>query len=377
MNFLSNLPYIGAALLGLLFMVTVHEFGHYLAGKALGFKINEFAVGFGPKLLWRRRKNGEIFSLRAIPLGGFCAFEDEDEEAASPDSFNAKPPWKRIIVLLSGVTMNFLASMLIVILVFAFTGMTFPRVTHVLPDSNQAQTSADSSLMLQEGDIILEANGRFLYAYLNGDMTKALSGLPEGRVVTLKVLRGGSVVETEVVMRNSAVPVRGEDGKIIYNEDGSPQVKLDEHYLGLGILNEPVNQKLPFFEMLWRGVVYTFYLGFMILEMLGRLITSTLGLEAVGGPITTIGAISEVARHGLREFMVVIALVGVNFAVFNLLPIPALDGSRVVFTAIEWVRGKPVSRRIEGTLHLVGLLLLFGLIIVADVYQQLIIPRLQ
>ena len=115
------------AILILLAMITVHEFGHYLAGKLLKFKINEFAIGFGPKLFKRTsRRTGEAFSIRLFPLGGFCAFEGEDGDAADPAAFNNKAPWKRIIVLLSGPLMNYiLALFLIIISMFAFGQITF------------------------------------------------------------------------------------------------------------------------------------------------------------------------------------------------------------------------------------------------------------
>ena len=107
------------AILILLAMICVHEFGHFVAGRILGFKINEFAIGFGPKLFKRKgKKHGTLFSLRAFPLGGFCAFEGEDEEENDPDSFNNKAPWKRIIVLISGALMNYLLALVLILIGF-------------------------------------------------------------------------------------------------------------------------------------------------------------------------------------------------------------------------------------------------------------------
>ena len=122
---------------------------------------------------------------------------------------------------------------------------------------------------------------------------------------------------------------------------------------------------------LWadRAFIYAFRLGWAILGVLGQLITGALGLSAVGGPVTTIAMTAEIARTGFRNFMEIVCLLGVNLAVFNLLPIPALDGSRMIFTTIEWIRGKPVKRSVEAAIHTVGLLALFAFVIVADVYQ--------
>ena len=110
---LSSIGSIGLALLVLLFMITVHEFGHYIVAKAFDFKVNEFAIGMGPALLKKTKKNGEIFSIRVLPLGGFCAFEGEDEDASDPRAFNNRKPWQRILVLIAGASMNFIAAVII------------------------------------------------------------------------------------------------------------------------------------------------------------------------------------------------------------------------------------------------------------------------
>ena len=118
--------YILLALVVLLVLITVHEFGHFIAGKLLGFKINEFAIGFGPKLFKKvNKKTGEVFSIRLLPLGGFCAFEGEDEENPSPDAFNNKPAWKRLIVLVSGVLFNFIFGIITAVIFFQASSYTY------------------------------------------------------------------------------------------------------------------------------------------------------------------------------------------------------------------------------------------------------------
>lgn len=119
---MTYVGYILAAILLLLIMITVHEFGHYVAGKLFGFGIEEFAIGFGPKLFRRQKKNGEYFSVRLFPLGGFCAFKGEDAEDPDPAAFNNQKPWKRIIVLAAGAVMNMLTALLIIFILFAAYG---------------------------------------------------------------------------------------------------------------------------------------------------------------------------------------------------------------------------------------------------------------
>ncbi len=119
---MSYIGYILLAILVLLVMVLVHELGHYIAGKIFKFKIDEFAIGFGPKIYSKRKKNGEIFSVRLFPVGGFCAFSGEDKDEVDPQAFNNKKPWQRIIVLISGALMNYILAVFIIILMFAIYG---------------------------------------------------------------------------------------------------------------------------------------------------------------------------------------------------------------------------------------------------------------
>ena len=125
--------YIVIALIVLLFLVMVHEFGHYTAGKLLGFKIEEFSIGFGPKIFQRKKKNGELFTLRAIPLGGYCAFDGEDLDSNSPTAFNNQKPWKRLIVLISGVVFNFLSAVIFSFILLTTIGYEKVEVKRVNP----------------------------------------------------------------------------------------------------------------------------------------------------------------------------------------------------------------------------------------------------
>ena len=185
MNFLSVqtvMTTIGSVLLALLIllaMITVHEFGHYLAGKALKFKINEFAIGFGPKLFKRASKRtGELFSIRALPLGGFCAFEGEDDgEDENENSFTRKAPWKRIIVLLAGPLMNYvLALFLIIVSMFAFGQPVFKVGSVAEYEGDNAEVYAEYSL--EAGDDILKINGKTVYM-----VTDVVSALDRKSVV--------------------------------------------------------------------------------------------------------------------------------------------------------------------------------------------------
>ena len=180
------------AILILLIMITVHEFGHYLAGKIFKFKINEFAIGMGPAIYKRTRKNGEVFSIRALPLGGFCAFEGEDENNDNPNAFNNKKPWQRIIVLISGALMNFLLALLVIVIMFSAFGKNVYKFEEI---SNKSEYT----YALEDGDVILAVNGKNML--LSTDLIDAVKGKEKQDKVDIKVLREGKVQTVAVELR--------------------------------------------------------------------------------------------------------------------------------------------------------------------------------
>lgn len=181
-DFTSIISTVGRVLLAfviLMFMVLVHETGHYTAGKLLGFKINEFAVGMGPKILSRTKKNGEVVSLRMFPLGGFCAFEGENEDGSdNPAAFNSQKPWKRLIVLFSGAFFNFISAVLIGIIAFSCYGDNVAVVRNVYDYAPQANQQ------LQQGDVLFKIDGKRVF--ILDDIGRYMS---DDREMTFEVLR--------------------------------------------------------------------------------------------------------------------------------------------------------------------------------------------
>lgn len=407
------------AILILLAMITVHEFGHYIVGKLLNFRINEFSVGFGPALFkHKNKKTGELFSVRLIPLGGYCAFDGEDgieetregnaqtpaeapEEAfeefrepqtAAPEEemkdglpeaerliqassttlqpkgepFTKRPPWARILVLVAGAFMNYIFAVVLILIEFFACGQTLIAVYEVAPAEGEY-----AAYSLCDQDIILEADGRDVY--LTTDLLSALHGKKQGDLVPFTVSR---VVEWEegapkrrektqvtVMLRADVQDASSADTDLLWRALGAAQ---DEEG---NFLMANAAAKFGFFETVGRSFVYSFKIAGSIFRVLGELLTGRLGLDAFGGPVTTISMTAQLASMGLRYFLEIAGYIGVNLAVFNLLPIPALDGSKVVFTAIEWVRGKPISRKVEAVIHTVGFLLILGFALLVDILQ--------
>lgn len=370
---------VALAIVILLVMVTVHEFGHYIAGKILHFKINEFAVGFGPALLKKRsKKTGETFSLRLIPLGGFCAFDGEDdfgeeekpfeeypeneekkeEEYPEPkgEKFNDQAPWKRIIVLLAGATMNYLLALVFIVMMFAFIGRPTYAVRVEFPEAIDGQTNflVPTDEPLQTGDVILQIDGDTMY--LLTDYMDALDGKKQGDSLSVKVLRGG--VEKDILLTLA--------------KDANIKNLSDTHTLlgSMGIYGlYTTSTKGGFFETIGNSFAYSVKIGGTVLRSLGELFTGKLGIDSMGGPVTTIKVTSEAASSSWMSFFNITAFIGVNLAVFNLLPIPALDGCKVIFCLIEWIRKKPVNRKVETWIHFIGIIFLLGFAVLVDLLQ--------
>lgn len=435
------------ALIILLIMITVHEFGHYIVGKIFKFKINEFAIGMGPAIYKRKRKNqDEVFSIRALPLGGFCAFEGEDEQSESEGAFNNKEPWKRILVLIAGATMNLILGALILILSVGIYGQLLVKTYDIRPDVQPEY----AGYSLQNDDVIVKVEGKNIF--LSSDLIDVLDGKSKGDVITVTVKSSGKIIDRKVRLRNdvsvgnltdsfsayTALGIStieridqttdaelenkyllrvknaenyddctrifyvsdltnyaktisiGESLTFYYSAGGSDKQektiivaedlsqKTDQEILSILGIQETTtllkysteNVKFSFFETIERGIAYSVSIGGTIFRTLGELLTGKLGLNAMGGTITTISVTAEVIKTGgFNYFLEIAGFIGINLAVFNLLPIPALDGSRVVFCFIEWIRKKPVNRKVEGIIHAVGLVLLLGFSILVDVLQ--------
>ncbi len=360
---MSYIGYIALAILILLIMITVHEFGHYIAGKIFHFGIDEFAIGFGPKIFSKKKKNGELFSVRAFPIGGFCAFRGEDDDSDDPTAFNNKKWWQRIIVLVSGAFMNYLLALVVIIIMFSCYGQT----TLVAYKMQDRPSEILEEYCFEEKDIILSSNGKNIY--LITDLMNAVKDREKGDKVDFKVRRGGKEMDIKVELRTSTHFENIEDVKGLYSALGIYyQVDGNGEMQDGGIYATSI--KFGFFETIGRSFEYSFMLAGTVFTVLGQLITGALGIGSLGGTVTTIAVTADAIKMGgLRQILNMMSFIGVNLAVFNLLPFPALDGSRVVFTAIEGIRRKPLNRRVEGLIHTIGLFALLIFAVFVDLQQ--------
>ena len=360
---MTYISYIILAILILMIMITIHEFGHYIVGKIFKFGINEFSIGFGPKLFQKKRKSGELFSIRALPIGGFCAFKGEDEENDEPDAFNNKKPYQRILVLISGAFMNYVLALLVIALMFGIYG----QYSLTTIDLSPAPSGYSKEESFYSRDIILSANGKSVY--LTTDLMSAVENKKEGDLVDFTVRRNGENQNVKIKLRCDTDFTSVNDMQKLYSALGIYyETDADGNIQNGGIYSTTVRH--GFFETIGRSFEYSYKLAGSILTVIGQLLTGRLGVSAVGGTITTVVTTAEAIQiGGFMYFLNMMAFIGVNLAVFNLLPVPALDGSRVIFTAIEWVRKKPLNRKVEAIIHTVGLFVILLFAIFVDLQQ--------
>lgn len=319
-----------AALVLLGVLVTVHEFGHYFVGRRLGFTILEFAVGMGPVLL-KKTKSGIQYSLRALPIGGMCRFYGEDDDAADAHCFNAQKAWKRFLVIAAGPIMNLLLAVLLSIVTLAAYGNYVPTVLEV----SGADTPA-AAAGVEEGDILYAVDGRRVTYYSSTSDAVSMIRAADGARAVLTIERDGRRID-----------LTAED---LYDEEAGYNV--------LGVTIGATRKTYGLFESIGESF---FYLWSMVREtftFFGSLFRGQVQSTDVAGAVGSIVYISEAVRYGMETTLRILIVLSMSLVIFNLLPIPALDGGRLLFIAIELVRGRPVDPRKEGMVHFVGLVVL-------------------
>lgn len=389
LNVLPILEYIGyifIAVLVLLLMILIHEFGHYVAGKILKFKINEFSIGFGPKILQKKKKNGELFSLRAIPLGGYCAFEGENEDgSSSQEAFMNQKPWKRLIVLFSGALFNFLSAIIFSFILLMANGYDLVEVKQVNENSINYQ-------ILEEGDIIKGIEGvefDFVqdetfnilisnhikddyYKYDGEDLLQEQSfkGSKDNKtyyLVKKSIIYNVERDDKELALNGFINVIYDSNGKVVKGENGLcsyTMLSTNEEIEGEFLIG---NYKYSFGESLLRCVPFTFEWTWKTIIVLGQLFTGQLPLTSLTGPVTTINMIATFTQQSASFLLIMLPLIAVNLAVMNLLPIPALDGFQMIFTTIEWVRKKPLKQNVVNAINNIGLFVLLGFVVVVEI----------
>lgn len=335
--------YILFAILIFSVLIVIHEFGHFVAAKACGVQVNEFSIFMGPKLLQKQGKE-TTYTLRLIPIGGYCAMEGEDENSENPRAFTSAKFWKRAIILVAGSFMNFLLGFLIVIGLYASADAFAVPVIERFYDG----CPYESAEGLQQGDRFLSIDGKSIYLYTDLDLF--LSRNTE-QVYDIVVERDGQKVE----LKDYYMP------KVAYDMDGQTEYRYgfyfghEEANLGAKLKNAWFSS-IDFARLVWIS--------------LGDLVSGQVSLNDMSGPVGIVSVISETGEAaattaaGIADVLYLGAFIAVNLAVMNMLPIPALDGGRVFFLcitcAVEAVTKKKVNPKYEGYIHAAGMILLLA-----------------
>lgn len=308
-------------------MVIPHEFGHFAAAKLSGIKVNEFSIGMGPKLFQKQGKETK-YSIRALPIGGFCAMEGEDEESDNPRAFNNSTMPRKIFVLSAGALMNILVAIILMIITVQIIGIPTNTVGSVKANS-PAKTAG-----IMNGDKIVSINDVKIKSW--GDVIKNIDKNSE-KSLYIEVERDGA----------------NEKFKVIPEQEGERMV--------IGITSKPGHN---IFKSISYGTVATWKINKAMYHGLYQMITGKVNLKKnVAGPIGIITLVGESSRQGILSFIYLAVIISINLAVINMLPFPALDGGRVIFTIIRRITGNAISDEVEGRIHLVGFILLIALLI--------------
>ncbi len=385
-------------------IVLVHEFGHYKAAKSVGIKVYEFAIGMGPTVL-KREKNGTVYSIRAIPIGGFVQMEGEEEDVRTSTSFSTKSVWQRFKVVAAGPVMNFvlaLALFLIVAFSFGIYGNTIDFI-----DENSNEYAAG----LRTGDSIVSVNGDksyiwedIYYEITNPDNTyytveyERDGVLKEVKIsnnyrkivgVTSKLVDGkttttvspsdvtspayeAGIKDGDIITKINDVPVSTWEeitSNIEKTSDEAVKITVERNGETMDFTISPQTQisvkfntalDKSFSTAISSSAYKTVYYIKMMFKIIVQLVTGKLGSDSLGGPVMVISMVGEAAESGILSLLNLAAFISINLGFMNLLPIPALDGSKLVFLVVESIRGKSIPVEKEGYIHFIGFVVLIG-----------------
>lgn len=317
-----------------LVLIIIHEFGHFIAAKLCGVRVNEFAVGFGPKL-FKKTVGETTYSVNLVPFGGYCAMEGEEETSADQRAFCNKSPLKRLFIVANGAIFNIILGVILVAITL-IPSAKFASTTV----AKFAEDAVSVSSGLKVGDEIIKVDGRRIFT--TQDLSYSFSAVDDG-AVDMTVLRNGKKVELKnVEFATSQI-------------DGINYINVDFYVKGiektpLSFISQTVNSTIANCRVVWFSLI--------------DLITGKFGISQMSGPVGITAVIGNVAAANLFNVLPIMALITINLGIFNLLPLPALDGGRILFILIELITKKPVPQKYESWVHTAGLIILLGFMLI-------------
>ncbi len=334
---MSTLITILASVLVFGSVIFIHEFGHFITAKKSGIKVNEFSIGMGP-LLFSKTKGETQYSLRLLPIGGYCAMEGEDEESDDERSFGNAPVWKRIIVVVAGAMMNLLLGFLILGILTATGGAIASRTVAKFEDNASTQATG-----LQVDDKIIEVNGSHIF-------------VAEDIFYEMLYVEGGSA-DMVVIRDGEKVELKDVTFKTEYDEENDVNlIVLDFSVYGV---------KKSFLSVMQSSVLQAISTTRLIIKSVIQLITGVVPANTLSGPVGIVSVIGNAAVNGIRSLLNILSYISIDLGVMNLLPIPALDGGKLLLLFVEAVTKKKLSEKWEVIINVIGFALLIMVMVFA------------
>jgi len=350
---------IVAAILLFGFIIMFHELGHFLLAKANGVAVMEFSIGMGPRLasvVWR----GTRYSLKILPLGGSCAMADEDTDSGDPNGFLSKSVWARISVIAAGPVFNFILVFIFGVIIVWYCGYDLPVISGIM-EGYPAEAAG-----IEEGDIIFSINGKKLMEYR--DLQQYLMLHPEEELI----MECGRLTDEAKAAGVNWYTYSGKEQVKRYTATLATRYSEENKAYMMGIEHQMEYHKPKgighLFSLGWHEVIFQ---GRSAIESFRLLFRGYLGTEDLGGPVRIVAemgeTVGEVRSAGWLSVLLTLMNIGVvlsaTLGTMNLLPIPALDGGRLAFLLVEAVRGRAISQEKEGMIHLAGMVVLMGLML--------------
>ena len=316
-------------ILMLLIMVIPHEWGHLIVAKLCDVKVNEFSVGMGP-LLFKRQRGETQYSVRLLPLGGFCAMEGEEEASSDPRSYSSKTNLQKTAILLAGVTMNVIIAVLMMTIVLEVSGMASTKLASVVKDSPAAEAG------LEAGDKIVTIDGTRISSW--NDITASISSYHKGDKMEIEYVRD-SKKQTVFL---------------------TPELNTDENRYMIGIT--PQVTRNPIY-CVPAGIQSTWNLNKLMIGAFKKMFTGGFNKDDVAGPVGLVKVVDTTRSYGFTSYLLLLAMVSLNLAFFNILPIPGLDGGKLFFIVLKILTGGRVTDDMELKATIVGMGLLLAFVV--------------
>ncbi len=339
MSVIVDFLYILLAIFVFGLLIFIHECGHYLTARLFKVTIYEFAIGMGPKLFSKKsKKTGIAYSIRLFPIGGFVSMAGEDEESEDENALNKKPAWQKFIITIAGAAMNITVGVVAMTLLVAFSPSMKIGGTQIAEFAEGYETYVEST-PLEVGDVIVKV-GDEKVRYSSDLVYAILDQCVEP--VDIEVKRDGE----NIVLTDVEFPTFEEQG-VTYGERFFYVNAMDKTFFN--VISYSLSTSFSTIEMIWDSLV--------------GLVTGKYGFSAVSGPVGTTTTVAESAKGGIANLVYISVFITMNLGIFNLLPLPALDGGRLVFILIEMIRRKPIDPKYEGYVHFAGIVLLMLLMV--------------